>query len=60
MTTKLHSDRLSAQAVDDALLELLQEPNPITESASLYALNQLNQRESSSSGATNSAKAFAE
>ncbi|MEL6928037.1 MAG: 4Fe-4S binding protein [Cyanobacteria bacterium J06600_6] len=42
--TRLHSDRLSAQAVDDALLELIQEPNPITESASLYALNQLNQK----------------
>ena len=40
--TKLHSESLSAQAVDDALLELLQEPNPITESASLYALTQLN------------------
>ena len=43
-TTKIYSDRLSAQAVDDALLELLQEPNPITQSASLYALNQLNQK----------------
>ena len=43
-TTRLHQDRLSAQAVDDVLLELLQEPNPITESASLYALNQLNQK----------------
>jgi len=42
--TMLHSDRLSAQAVDDALLQLLQEPNPITESASLYALNQLNSK----------------
>ncbi len=42
MTTRIHGDRLSARAVDDALLELLQEPNPITESASLYALNQLN------------------
>jgi hypothetical protein len=41
-TTRLQSDRLLAQAVSDALLELLQEPNPITESASLYALNQLN------------------
>ena len=41
--TRLHSESLSAQAVDDALLELLQEPNPITESASLYALAQLNQ-----------------
>ncbi len=40
--TRLHSEFLSAQAVDDALLELLQEPNPITESASLYALTQLN------------------
>ena len=40
--TMLHSETLSAQAVDDALLELLQEPNPITESASLYALAQLN------------------
>ena len=40
--TRLHSESLSAQAVDDALLELLQEPNPITESASLYALTQLN------------------
>jgi hypothetical protein len=36
----LQSDRLVAQAVDRTLLELLQEPNPITESASLYALNQ--------------------
>ncbi|MEL6493638.1 MAG: 4Fe-4S binding protein [Cyanobacteria bacterium J06623_7] len=44
MTTKIYSERLSAQAVDDALLELLQEPNPITESASLYALNQLNEQ----------------
>ncbi|MEL7076074.1 MAG: 4Fe-4S binding protein [Cyanobacteria bacterium J06582_2] len=43
-TTKIYSDRLSAQAVDDALLELLQEPNPITQSSSLYALNQLNQK----------------
>ena len=41
--TTLHSESLSAQAVNDALLELLQEPNPITESASLYALTQLNQ-----------------
>lgn len=41
--TRLHSESLSAQAVEDALLELLQEPNPITESASLYALTQLNQ-----------------
>ncbi|WP_019505499.1 4Fe-4S binding protein [Pleurocapsa sp. PCC 7319] len=32
-----------AQAVEDVLLELLQEPNPITESVSLYALTQLNQ-----------------
>ena len=40
--TRLHSESLSAQAVDDVLLELLQEPNPITESASLYALTQLN------------------
>ena len=40
--TRLHSESLSAQAVDDALLELLQEPNPITESASLFALTQLN------------------
>ena len=40
--TMLHSESLSAQAVDDALLELLQEPNPITEAASLYALTQLN------------------
>ena len=40
--TKLHSESLAAQAVDDALLELLQEPNPITESASLFALTQLN------------------
>lgn len=39
--TKLHSESLSAQAVYDALLELLQEPNPITESASLYALTEL-------------------
>ena len=43
-STKIYSDRLSAQAVNDALLELLQEPNPITQSASLYALNQLNQK----------------
>ncbi len=42
--TKLHSESLSAQAVDNALLELLQEPNPITESASLYALTQLNRQ----------------
>lgn len=41
--TRLHSESLSAQAVDDALLELLHEPNPITEAASLYALAQLNQ-----------------
>ena len=40
--TLLHSETRSAKAVDDALLELLQEPNPITESASLYALAQLN------------------
>ncbi len=40
--TRLHSKSLSAQAVEDALLELLQEPNPITESASLYALTQFN------------------
>ncbi|MCC0177398.1 4Fe-4S binding protein [Waterburya agarophytonicola K14] len=40
--TILHSESRSAQAVDDTLLELLQEPNPITESASLYALTQLN------------------
>ena len=43
-TTMIYSNRLSAQAVDDALLELLQEPNPITQSASLYALNQLDQK----------------
>jgi hypothetical protein len=43
-TTRLQSDRLLAQAVEDTLLELLQEPNPLTESASLYALNQLNQK----------------
>ena len=41
--TRLHSESMSARAVDDVLLELLQEPNPITESASLYALTQLNQ-----------------
>lgn len=40
--TRLHSASLSNQAVYNALLELLQEPNPITESASLYALTQLN------------------
>ncbi len=40
--TRLHSESLSAKALDNALLELLQEPNPITESASLYALTQLN------------------
>ena len=40
--TRLHSESMTAQAVDDVLLELLQEPNPITESASLYALTQLN------------------
>jgi 4Fe-4S binding domain len=44
LTTRLYSDRLLAKAVDDALLELLQEPNPITQSASLYALKQLNQK----------------
>ena len=49
--TRLHSDRLSAQAVDDALLELLQEPNPITESASLYALNQLNPKKAQAQAA---------
>ena len=43
--TRLHSDRLCAQAVYDVLLQLLQEPNPITESASLYALNQLNPKQ---------------
>jgi len=40
--TMLHSETISTKAVDDALLELLQEPNPITESASLFALAQLN------------------
>lgn len=40
--TRLHSKSVSAQAVDNALSELLQEPNPITEAASLYALTQLN------------------
>ncbi|NJK58061.1 MAG: 4Fe-4S binding protein [Pleurocapsa sp. SU_5_0] len=44
ITTRLQSDRRLAQAVEDTLLELLQEPNPLTESASLYALNQLNQK----------------
>ena len=44
MTTMIYSGRFLTQAVDDALLELLQEPNPITQSASLYALNQLNQK----------------
>ena len=39
--TRLHSESMNARAVDDVLLELLQEPNPITESASLYALTQL-------------------
>ena len=42
MASRLHSESLSAQAVDDSLLQLLQEPNPITQSASLYALTQLN------------------
>ena len=36
---------LSAQAVDTVLVELLQEPNPITEAASLYALTQINQQQ---------------
>ncbi len=40
--TRLRSRSLSDRAVGNALLELLQEPNPITESASLYALAQLN------------------
>ena len=45
MTTMIYSGRcFLIQAVGDALLELLQEPNPITQSASLYALNQLNQK----------------
>jgi 4Fe-4S binding domain len=44
VTTRFQGDRLHAKAVDDALLELLQEPNPLTESASLYALNQLNSK----------------
>ncbi|MEM9510192.1 MAG: hypothetical protein AAGA16_21325, partial [Cyanobacteria bacterium P01_E01_bin.35] len=34
-----------AKAVDHALLELLQEPNPITEAASLYALTKLNREQ---------------
>jgi hypothetical protein len=44
VTTRFQGDRLLARAVDDALLELLQEPNPLTESASLFALNQLNSK----------------
>ena len=40
--TRLLMESLSAEAVDNILLELLQEPNPITEAASLYALTQLN------------------
>ncbi|MEO1004298.1 MAG: 4Fe-4S binding protein [Cyanobacteria bacterium J06638_38] len=43
--TRLHSKLLSAKAVDHALLELLQEPNPITEAASLYALTKLNREQ---------------
>ena len=43
--TRLRSQSLSAQAVNNALLELLQEPNPITQSASLYALTQLNREQ---------------
>ncbi|MEO0834621.1 MAG: hypothetical protein AAFY16_01255, partial [Cyanobacteria bacterium J06642_3] len=40
-----HSNLLSAKAMDNALLELLQEPNPITQAASLYALTQLNREQ---------------
>ena len=41
---QLYMESLSAEAVDNTLLELLQEPNPITEAASLYALTQLNRQ----------------
>jgi hypothetical protein len=43
--TQLYNASLSAQAVNETLLELLQEPNPITESASLYAMSQLNREQ---------------
>jgi hypothetical protein len=42
--TQIYKQSLSAEAVDNTLLELLQEPNPITEAASLYALTQLNRQ----------------
>ena len=38
-----HCEPHLARAVEDVLLELLQEPNPITQSVSLYALTKLNQ-----------------
>ncbi|MGL5078973.1 MAG: 4Fe-4S binding protein [Waterburya sp.] len=43
--TQLYNASLSAKTVHETLLELLQEPNPITESASLYALCQLNREQ---------------
>ncbi len=38
--TLLANEKVSVAALESTLLELLQEPNPITQSASLYALTQ--------------------
>jgi hypothetical protein len=40
--TLLANEEISSEAAEDTLLQLLQEPNPITQSASLYALTQFN------------------
>ncbi len=45
VNTRLYMESVSAEAVENTLLELLQEPNPITEAASLYALTQFNRQQ---------------
>lgn len=44
-TNKPENQSLSVQVAENILLELLQEPNPITEAASLYALTQINRQQ---------------